>query len=310
MKVRVVDLFAGTGGFSLGLTLSSSQFEPIFANDNNSSSRKIYSLNFPEVEFNNDSIFDLTTLPKCDLITAGFPCQPFSVCGKRKGFEDNRANVVWKMFELIGKAKPRFVLLENVKNILSHNEGKTIEIIKSKIKELGYSIKYKVLNTKDFGIPQNRERVYFVCFANKEDYKAFKFPSTIINKFKKVLSDKVPDKYYYSSRYKVWTKVKESVTKMNYFYQYRRTYVRKNEKGLCPTLTANMGKGGHNVPLVLDKKGIRKLTPRECFNLQGFPKSYVVTGSDNELYSLAGNAISVIVVKNIGKQIIKLINES
>lgn len=302
--MKAIDLFAGTGGFTLGLK---GICKTIYANDNDEYSKKIYTHNFPNVEFDSRSILDITKLPKCDIITAGFPCQSFSVSGHQLGLKDKRAKVIWKLIDLISKTKPRFVLLENVKHLLFHDKGKSFEIIKEKLENIGYKLKYKIYNTKNFGIQQNRERIYIMCFKNEKDYEKFTFSDVSITEYKNILEKKVERKYYYSSRYKIWDLVKESVCEKGYFYQFRRVYVRKNEKKICPTLTANMGSGGHNVPLILDNKGIRKLTPRECFNLQGFPISYELIGTDSRLYKLCGNAISVCVVKQIGKDIKKFI---
>jgi len=279
-------------------------------------------------------------------------------------------------------------LLENVKNLQSHDKGKTFQIIYDKLTSLDYHVKYEVLNTcKITDIPQNRERIYIVCFKNKEMCDNFNFvfredgfsvpPKKVIGKFlregvlvsymspkglytvpvchpcmkdacatgdlsgvpkflrgtdtvptgqfsgasggmKKInefLDDPIMDKYYYTNRFKVYDSIKEGVIKSideNVLYQYRRYYVRENKNNVCPTLTANMGGGGHNVPLLKDSKGIRKLTPRECFNLQGFPSTYKlpVRGeiSDAALYKLAGNAVSVPVVELIARKLSVLID--
>jgi len=195
------------------------------------------------------------------------------------------------------------IILENVKNLKSHDKGNTFQIIESKLKEIGYHIKTAVLDTSAItGVPQHRERIYIIGFRTKEKFDKFNFNFNIKEKrpISDFLEDDVKDKYYYTDRYKMFEKVKEGVTKhisKNVLYQWRRKYVRENKSSCCPTLTANMGSGGHNVPLLKDDKGIRKLTPRECFNLQGFPSDYKLPAlSDSALYKLAGNAVSVPVV--------------
>jgi DNA (cytosine-5)-methyltransferase 1 len=162
-------------------------------------------------------------------------------------------------------------------------------------------------------IPQNRERIYIIGFLDSNLYNNFNFNFENIQPLEPIitfLENNVPDKYYYNSKLKVYNEIKENVKKhinTNTIYQYRRYYVRENKNNVCPTLTANMGGGGHNVPLLLDDKGIRKLTPRECFNLQGFPNDYILPNlSDSKLYSLAGNAVSVPVIKLIAEKVIDL----
>ena len=174
----------------------------------------------------------------------------------------------------------------------------------------GYHIHYNILNTcKITNIPQNRERIYIVCFKDKEKYNKFslEFNEVESRDITEYLEDTVDLKYYYTDRLKVYEKIKEAITKdisNNVLYQYRRYYVRENKNNVCPTLTANMGGGGHNVPLLKDSNGIRKLIPRECFNLQGFPKDFKLpTICDSSLYRLAGNAVSLPVVNLIAKQI-------
>jgi DNA (cytosine-5)-methyltransferase 1 len=243
-------------------------------------------------------------------------CQPFSISGKRKGFDDSRTNVLLRLFEIMKYHKPKCVVLENVKNLLTHNEGKSFDIIRTNLEDCGYHISYKVLNTVYItGIPQNRERIYIVGVLSENilDELDFNFPTVGRLEIKEILeNEEVNNKYYYDKGTKIHNIVTKEVTNPDTFYQYRRTFVRENKNGVCPTLTHNMGQGGHNVPLILDKRGSRKLTPRECFNLQGFPKNYILPEelSDAKLYGLAGNAVSVPVVKLIADKLVPLIKNS
>ena len=243
-------------------------------------------------------------------MTGGFPCQPFSIAGKQEGFQDARSNVFWKILEILDAHQPQFVVLENVKNLVSHDEGRTFETIQKELGKRDYHLRYKVLDTALLtGIPQHRERIYLVCIKSKELFDRFTLDFPKIDKLPigSFLDKEVPDKYYYTDKSTTWPLVKESVTKKDTVYQYRRVYVRENKSGECPTLTANMGGGGHNVPLILDEKGIRKLTPRECFRLQGFPDTYQLPPmSDTALYKLAGNAVSLPVVELISKRLMAL----
>tara|TARA_B100000963_G_scaffold280097_1_gene248564 strand:- start:4106 stop:5125 length:1020 start_codon:yes stop_codon:yes gene_type:complete len=306
-KLKFIDLFAGTGAFTLALE-GSNKFKCVFTNDMIESSKKIYKLNNPAHNFTLKDLntIDVANIPSHNLLCGGFPCQPFSIAGEQKGFDDKRSNVFWKIVEILENHKPETIILENVKNLKSHDKGNTYRIIEQKLQELGYHIKTSILDTnKITNIPQHRERIYIVGFLDKEKYDQFNFnfPEQEQGKICDMLEKEVDDKYYYSDRFKVFSAVEESVTKNiseNVLYQYRRYYVRENKSNCCPTLTANMGGGGHNVPLLKDDKGIRKLTPRECFNLQGFPSDYKLPDlCDSALYKLAGNAVSVPVVNLI-----------
>lgn len=309
----LVDLFCGTGAFSYAFH-QTNKVDTIYANDMLASSEEIFNLN-NNIKLTNKNLNDIneSDIPVSDILTAGFPCQPFSIAGMQKGFKDERSNVFEKIVSILKHNSPNIVILENVKNLQNHDDGKTFKIIIEKLQLLNYHIKYSILNTsKITGIPQNRERIYIVCFKNKDtcDKFTFDFPELTIKSVSDYLEKEIPDKYYYDKSSKIFDELKNSITKhilTNTIYQYRRYYVRENKNNVCPTLTANMGGGGHNVPIILDNKGIRKLTPRECFNLQGFPNEYKLpTISNSKLYSLAGNAVSVPVVQLIANKIIDL----
>jgi DNA (cytosine-5)-methyltransferase 1 len=305
--MNFIDLFAGTGAFSLALE-KNNKFKCVFTNDMLKCSKQIYQLNNPLHTFTLKDLNDINVneIPNHNLLCGGFPCQPFSIAGNQKGFEDKRSNVFWKIIEILKKHKPEIIILENVKNLQSHDKGNTYKVIENQLKDIGYHIKSSILDTsKITNIPQHRERIYIVGFRDKQKYDKFNFDfeDSEQNKISDFLEENISEKYYYSERFKVYDAIKKGVTNSidkNALYQYRRYYVRENKSGCCPTLTANMGGGGHNVPLLKDNKGIRKLTPRECFNLQGFPPDYKLPDiCDSELYKLAGNAVSVPVVELI-----------
>ena len=241
-------------------------------------------------------------------------CQPFSIAGKREGFEDKRSNVFWKILDILDHHQPACVVLENVKNLVTHDEGRTFETITTNLKDRGYHLCYKVLNTaKITGVPQHRERIYIVGLRSKEAFDRFSldFPDLPKRSVAEFLDCEVPAKYYYGPTSAAWDLLRGHVVKRNTIYQYRRVYVRENKSQECPTLTANMGGGGHNVPIILDDRGIRKLTPRECFRFQGFPDTYKLPPlSDSHLYKLAGNAVSVPVVRLIAERLVRLIAEA
>ena len=294
----LIDLFCGTGAFSYAFH-QTNKVNTIFANDMLDSSEDIFNLNY-NIKLTKQSLIDIpdNDIPKSDILTAGFPCQPFSIAGMQKGFDDDRSNVFWKILSIIKNNNPGIVILENVKNLQSHDNGNTFKIIIENLEKLDYYVKYSILNTsKITGIPQN-------MFDNFN----FDFPEIKLKTISTFLEKDIPDKYYYNNSTIIYDELQKNVVKhisSNTIYQYRRYYVRENKNNVCPTLTANMGGGGHNVPIILDDKGIRKLTPRECFNLQGFPNEYKLPSiSTNKLYSLSGNAVSIPVVALIADKLI------
>lgn len=219
---------------------------------------------------------------------------------------------------MISSKKPRVVFIENVKNLVSHDHGNTFKVIREALAMNGYFIKWKVLNGKDYGnIPQNRERIYMVGFDNMEDYLAFDFPKPIQleKKLKDVIdfSGSYDEKYYYrKGKQPFYEKLLDGVVSQNTVYQWRRQYVRENKNGVVPTLTANMGTGGHNVPIILtDSNEIRKLTPKETFNAQGYPKSFELPDiSNGQLYKQAGNSVVVPVIRRIAENIASVLEKN
>jgi DNA (cytosine-5)-methyltransferase 1 len=242
-------------------------------------------------------------------LLGGFPCQAFSIAGNRQGYDDvkDRGNLFFQIAKILEVKQPDGFFLENVKNLVGHDNGNTFKTIQKILAHLGYYFQYRVLNTMEYGnVPQNRERIYIVGFKNKEYFNNFYFPRPVklTKTVRDILEDSVDDKYYYNGK-PLYDRIKDDVTDENKVYQWRRKYVRDNKKNVCPTLTANMGTGGHNVPIIKDSVGIRKLTPLECVRLQGFPDWYKLPDvSDSALYKQAGNSVSVPVIEAIAKQIV------
>lgn len=296
---NVISLFSGVGGIDLAFERAG--FDIKLANEIDSKACETYNANFSHKIICDDvKNLDTKTLGRADIVAGGFPCQAFSIAGYQKGFEDERGTLIFELLRIVKDVQPRIIFLENVKNLITHNKGATFENIRKHIEALGYKIKYKVLNTCLYSqIPQNRERVCIVCFKNGEDYNKFSFPQQVAKTLKitELLEKNVDKKYYYNNT-KYYNILKQDITKKDTVYQWRRHYVRENKNKLCPTLTANMGMGGHNIPLVLDDD-IRKLTPRECFRFQGFPDSFVLPSnlSNATLYKQIGNTVSVPVIE-------------
>jgi len=260
--LKAIDLFAGIGGIRLGFEKAfREKIEFVFASEIDKYARETYYENFGEIPDGDITKIDETNIPSFDILLAGFPCQAFSVAGHRKGFEDTRGTLFFDVMRIVSHHKPKVIFLENVKGLVGHDNGKTFKVILETLTEFGYNVNHQILNSKDFGIPQNRERIYMVCFL--DDDIDFKFPEQVkLNKkIQDCLEEKVEEKYYYTNK-PMYEKIKDEVISRDTVYQWRRHYVRGNKSNVCPTLTANMGTGGHNVPLVLDNDGIRKLTPR------------------------------------------------
>lgn len=306
---RTIDLFAGIGGLRLGFEKAG--FNTVFSNDSDKRCKATYDLNFNSSKLVVEDIryLEVEKLPEFDFLLAGFPCQAFSIAGNREGFNDKkgRGNLFFEIVRFLQKRKPEGFLLENVKNLKAHDNGKTYKIIIDTLQNLGYKTKDAVLNSMEFGnVPQNRERIYIAGFKNREVWDAFQFPNSLplAIKVEDLLEEDVPEKYFYNEK-PLFEKIKSRIVDSGKVYQWRRKYVRENKSGVCPTLTANMGMGGHNVPIVKVDGGIRKLTPMECARIQGFPMNFKLPSwiPDSALYKQIGNSVTVTVVEAIAKKI-------
>lgn len=316
---KFIDLFAGVGGFHLAFH---DKAECVMASEWDEKARKTYLANWGDdleangAEFVGDiTRVNYTEIPDFDILCGGFPCQPFSIAGKAEGFEHaTQGTLFFNIMEIIREKAPRVVFLENVKNLVSHDKGNTFRVIIGALEEAGYSVKHQVLNGTTHGnTPQNRERIFIVAFRDEADFNRFEFPEE--TPLTRTISDCLHDGHVEGSFYQTnldspsVVKMQEGVIKKNVIYQYRRYYIRENKSGECPTLTANMGTGGHNVPLIRDDFGVRKITPRECFNFQGFPPDFILPEelSNASLYKQAGNSVVVPVVMRIADNILKAI---
>ena len=315
---RVVSLFAGVGGIDLAFKQAGASV--IWANDFDKFARRTFELNFPQINFDPRSITEIPTadIPDHDILTAGFPCQAFSIAGYRQGFSDHRGNLFFEIERILleKENKPAAIFLENVKNLKSHDRKNTFRVIAEKLSSAGYYIKEKVLNTAEYGgVPQNRERIYIVGFRDKKLTEVFNFPDKI--ELSKTVFDIIDrsirqkDIFYYTEKSQYYPMLSEALKNgnTNTVFQIRRVYIRENKSQLCPTLTANMGTGGHNVPIIRDNFGIRKLTPSEAFKFQGFPVNFILPEdlANSHLYKQAGNSVSVPVITRIAENIIKVL---
>jgi DNA (cytosine-5)-methyltransferase 1 len=313
---KFIDLFAGIGGFRLALQNLGGKC--VFTSEWNKDAQITYRENYGEVPFGDITKEEVKNfIPKdFDVLCAGFPCQAFSIAGYRKGFSDTRGTLFFDIEQIIEKHKPKVVFLENVKNLVTHDNGKTFKVIIEILeKKLNYKVFYKVLNSMTHAnVPQNRERIFIVAFnpTKVKNYIDFKFPEPI--KLTKSIhhlleKGKMSDAFYYPKEHMYFEELNKSMTSRDTIYQWRRIYVRENKSNVCPTLTANMGAGGHNVPLIKDDFGIRKLTPKECFAFQGYPmnKFKLPNIANSKLYMQAGNSVTTNLIQRIGNQIIQVL---
>jgi len=316
-KFTFIDLFAGIGGFRLAMQEFGGRC--VFSSEFNPNAQKTYSLNYGEVPFGDITKPETkSVIPKeFDVVCGGFPCQAFSIAGYQKGFEDTRGTLFFDIAEIIKEHQPKVAYLENVKNLEGHDNGRTFKVICKTLEDLGYAVYHKVLNACQYGnIPQNRERILIVAFNRDKvpNHEAFAFPKPIA--LTKTIHDcidkeKKDERYYYREKQIYYPKLIEGMTSSDTLYQWRRVYVRGNKSNLCPTLTANMGGGGHNVPLILTQYGIRKLTPDECLHFMGYPKEYVFPDSiaESAKYMQAGNSVVVPMMTRVAGQICEVLNE-
>lgn len=315
--MKVAGFFTGVGGIELGFEQAG--FEIVWSNELDEKAAETFKANnSTNIVIDDINNIDTKKVPDVDVIVGGFPCQAFSIAGYQKGFEDERGEIFFQLARIIKDKLPRVIFIENVKNLLGHDKGNTFKVIKETLESYGYKLKTAVLNASEYGnIPQNRERIYIIGFKDEEDINNFRSIEPIIldTKITDIIdyNEKVEDKFYYTEKNcHFYDILKNEITKFDTLYQWRRVYVRENKSNLCPTLTANMGTGGHNVPLVLTKYGIRKLTPKECFLFQGFPNDFVLPKNiaQSHLYKQAGNSVVVPVINRLATEIINATNRT
>ena len=282
--------------------MESAGFSTVFANDIDPRSQRTYEVNTPHIDFKCGSLVDIdpNNLPDFDCLTGGFPCQPFSVSGKGLGFEDTRGTLFFNIAEILRVKRPQMFLLENVKQLYHHDEGRTFKRILEVLREnLGYDVHYKVLNTKDFGIPQNRERVFIVGFDKPQPF-SFPEPIHLGITVQDLLESKVDEKYYYREDHKHYKAISAVVNDSTKVYQWRWSYVRENKSNVAPTILASY----MQPTLVKVSDGIRGITPREGLRLQGFPEAFEFPEEfkDKDKMHQIGNSVSVPVIAKLAEK--------
>lgn len=313
----LASFFAGVGGIDLGFE-QTWRFRTTYANEVDPYPARTFDMNF-DVACDVRDVRAVTAddVGDVDVVAGGFPCQAFSIEGKREGFHDgkDRGNLFFELARIVEEVRPKAFLFENVKNLVSHDGGDTLRVIEQTIADLGYHHSWRVLGADTYGnVPQNRERIYIVGFADEAAHDEFEFPQPIARVV--TIDDivarhvKQDDKLYYrpgGRGDRLYQQLHAAVqeTGRDAVYQRRRGHVRTNRSGLVPTLTAAMGMGGHNVPIIVDDFGYRKLTVRECFALQGFPDDFTLPDDvvASRLYKQAGNSVAVPVIRRIAARI-------
>ena len=308
-NIKIIDLFAGIGGIRLGFERASKNtIDCVFTSEWNKYSAQTYLENFNDFKVYGDiTEINEKLIPDHDILLAGFPCQPFSQAGLKKGFSDTRGTLFFDIERILIHKKPQAFLLENVKQLKGHDKGRTLETIIAHLKEIGYNnIQYKVLRARDFGLPQNRERIYIVGFLNNDITFEFPKPTFEPTRVGNILEKKVDKKYTISDR--LWAghqrRKRENKLKGKGFGY---GMVNKNSE-YTNTLSARYYKDGSEVLIQQDGENPRKLTPRECARLQGFPDSFKIPVSNTQAYMQFGNSVPVNVVEKVAEQMLKHIN--
>lgn len=308
-QLTLGSLFSGIGGFELAF--ANVGIKTLWSNDIDKKACKTLEDNFNHNIVCCD-IKEFCPMQSVDIITAGFPCQSFSIAGYKKGFKDPRGSVFFEIIRIVKYLNPRVLLLENVDYILKHDKGKTMKTILASLEDIGYNVTYKLLNTRKYSkLPQNRKRVYIVAFLHQEDFNEFKFPEPVNVSYSvaDLLDKEVDMSYYYNDSYKHYQEMKKQAVKKNTCYRWEKKLIESRFE-CCPTLVSSMGRGGHNMPIFLDDKGVRKMTIKECYRFQGYPEYFKIPDfSKTVLYKQIGNSVSIPVVEALAREIKKVISQ-
>lgn len=310
-KKTVCSMFAGIGGIDLAFEQVGCKV--IWANEIDKYACRTYRLNFGDeylIEADIQNI-DSKTIPHCDILTAGFPCQAFSSVGLQKGFEDPRGNLFFETARVIASTRPSCAFFENVANLVKHDNGNTFSTICSTLTELGYHYTYKLMNASDYGIPQQRNRIYMVAFLDQEKRNMFVFPEEkqlLHDAFYYFDKERQPDSYYMDG-HRMWNDMVAFMTDRKRIYRFTDWGLSKGREGICPTLLAAMGSPYERIPFFYDDFSIRKITQREAARLQGFPDEFKLPlqKTPKQVYKQIGNSVCVPIVKTIAQEIVKVL---
>lgn len=307
-QYTVGSMFAGIGGICMGFRDAGCKL--VWANEIDKYACITYRLNFGDDYLVEGDIQEIKSkdIPSFDILTAGFPCQAFSSVGLLGGFDDPRGNLFFETARVAKAIQPRVLFLENVANLVKHDEGNTFKVIIETLNELNYFVTWQVMNAKEYGdLPQQRNRIYIVAFKNESDINRFRFPEKIdLTRTAFDLFDKKKreDKYYMDG-HRMWSRMMEYMDKRDRVYRFTDWGLSRSREGICPTLLAAMGSRFERIPFFYDDFSVRLLTPRECARLQGFPESYQFPNKyEKQIYKQIGNSVAVPVVRRIAQNII------
>ena len=298
-SLKFIDLFCGLGGFRIAIENLRQNSECVFSCDFDSDSQKSYEANFGEKPFGDITKIPETEIPEHDVLFAGFPCQAFSICGDQKGFEDIRGTLFFDIARILKTKQPQAFVLENVKQLVSHNQGKTLERIIETLENLGYQTHYKILNALDFGLPQKRERVFIVGFREPKHF-VWDLPKKPMKPLREVLENEVAPNYYASEQIK--QNRLQSVE--NKIIKDELTIWHENKGGNVsplPYSCALRSGASYNYLLV---NGERRLTEREMLRLQGFPEDYKIVVGYQAMRKLAGNSVAIPCVETVSRSVL------
>ncbi|MCG5293263.1 DNA cytosine methyltransferase [Providencia rettgeri] len=302
--IKVIDLFAGIGGIRLGFDQAFGGVNCVFTSEIDKFAIQTYKANFGDDNIHGDiteiSEFDV---PVHDILLAGFPCQPFSQAGLKKGFSDTRGTLFFDIERILLERKPKAFLLENVKQLRGHDKGRTLQVILDHLKDAGYVVYHDVLKARDFGIPQNRERIFIVGFLDQSVEFKFPEPTGIETKVGSILEAKVDDLYTISD--KLWEghqrrKIQNKLNGKGFGYG-----LFNEESAYTNTISARYYKDGSEILIEQKGKNPRKITPREAARLQGYPDTYEIPVSNAQAYKQFGNSVCVPVIEAIAKEMRK-----
>ncbi len=305
-SIKIIDLFAGIGGIRLGFQNATDRsIKCVFSSEWNKYSVQTYQANHGlEIVHGDITKVDEKDVPYHDILLAGFPCQPFSQAGLKKGFEDTRGTLFFDIARILKEKQPKAFLLENVKQLRGHDKGKTLETILHTLRDIGYkNTKYTLLKARDFGLPQNRERLYIVGFLDENTKFEFPLATRVETRVGDILDDIVDSKYTISD--KLWAghkRRKENNKKNGKGFGYR--IFDKNSE-YTSTISARYYKDGSEILIAQKDKNPRKLTPKEAAKLQGFPVDFKIPVSDTQAYQQFGNSVPVNVIEAIAKEMLK-----
>ena len=300
---RYIDLFAGIGGIRLPFHELGGKC--VFSSEWDKAAKTTYFNNYGEVPFGDISGIDSSVIPSHDVLLAGFPCQAFSIMGKMKGFDDIRGTMFFEVARILEYHKPKAILLENVKQLVSHDHGKTFQVIMSTLEKLGYHIKWKVLNALDFGVPQKRERVIIVGFRDKSKCEKFNFDfeKTPYNLQSVIEDDEYVDRKLFASQ-DILNKRQKKVEGKELFYPSVWHENKAGNISVLPYACALRTGASYNYLLI---NGVRRPSSRELLRFQGFPEEFRIAVSHSEIRRQTGNSVAVPVIRAVAKKIIKLL---